>query len=113
MKYEVHITIEPPGPSTSDQEWIDWDAFVKSSAELGWKASVFEHDEVDGIAGKWFLSYASDNRDHIMAETQGMAHGLECSSLTVLRVKLEQTLFDTKDGDVVDNMVSTIVEREL
>lgn len=105
MKYEAHITVEP-------HDEFGYDTFARLS-DVGWRASKFEHDDVDGIAGKWFLSHASDNRDAIMTEVQGMAHGLACSGFTVLRTKLEETLFDTKDGDDLDNMVGLVVLRDL
>lgn len=106
MKYEAHITCEPHS-EYSFQE------FVEAAKVWGWKASKFEHDDVDGIAGKWFLSHASDNRDAIMSEIQGMVHSLESADQTVLRAKLEETLFDTKDGDKVDELVTLVVQRDL
>lgn len=102
MKYEAHITVEP-GCDTVE---LTYEEFVARSAESMWKASKFEHDDVDGIAGKWFLSASADNRDVIVMGVAGMVHGLECSGFTVLRWKIEETLYDSKAGDNLDAVIS-------
>jgi hypothetical protein len=91
MKYEAHITVQP----SAEHSYAEFAAALR---ELGWKPSMFEHDEVDDIAGKWFVSYASDDRDEIINEVKGMIHGLSCAGEEVLRWKIEQTLFDSKAG---------------
>lgn len=98
--YEAHITVEP-GCDTVELTYED---FVARSDELGWKASKFEHDDVDGIAGKWFVSLRSNSRARIVLETQGMVHGLECSGFSVLRWKIEQTVADSKLGDTLEDL---------
>jgi hypothetical protein len=90
--YESHITVSPK------EIEISYSQFSNRSSELGWKTSKFEHDDVDGIAGKWFLSYRSKSRETIITETAGMVHGLICSGFEVLRWKIEQTVADSKLG---------------
>jgi hypothetical protein len=71
----------------------------------GWKASMFEEDEVDNIAGKWFASFRHENSDTIIAEVKGMVAGLgEVAGLKVERWKIEWTLFDSKLGHELENM---------
>src|SRR6187455_1929922 len=48
LYYEVHITVEPK-PLTTYEEFVD-------NLPSMWRASKFEHDDVDHIQGKWFLS---------------------------------------------------------
>lgn len=106
MKYEAHITCEPSDEYTYEE-------FVAAAKVWGWKASRFDHDDVDGIAGKWFCSYGSDDRDKIIAELQGLVHGMEAAGTPVIRAKLEETLFDTKHGDTIDKIVDVVVMRDL
>lgn len=94
MKYEAHITVEPMVAESFSYE--DFAAYV---AEAGWRASKFEHDDVDGIAGKWFLSCAYDERDVICRRTTHSVEHLTKRGFTVLRWKIEETLFDSKHGD--------------
>lgn len=103
MKYEAHITVEPSDKYVHGIS-MDYAEFVERNAELGWKASKFEHDDVDEIAGKWFLSYGHDDFRTIVNELKGMVHGLSCSGFNVLRAKLEETVFDTKHGDLIDEL---------
>ena len=101
---EAHITVEPRDFSNVDDAfWIAYGDFVARSLELGWRASKFDHDDVDGIAGKWFLT-RNGPRGDIGQELIGMVHGLECSGFTVLRSKIELVLFDTKVGHELDSL---------
>lgn len=97
LDYEMHITVEP-GCDTVELSYED---FVQRSKELDWKASKFEHDDVDGIAGKWFISAHCATFDSAMNCIRSMVHGLECSGFSVLRAKVEHIVFDTKKGDVL------------
>lgn len=100
-EYEMHLTLEPMDSADMYREKLSWEEFVKRSAELGWKASKFEHDDVDGIAGKWFLTSHADTEAGALSEIRGMAHGLSSSDFTVLRAKVEHVIFDTKAGDTL------------
>lgn len=97
--YEAHLTVTPK----SGQRWVgpvdmSYMDFADRSAEVGWKASMFEHDDVDDVAGKWFLSARNTDADAIINEVKGMVHGLTCSDYTVERWKIEWTLYDSKLG---------------
>lgn len=91
--YEIHLTLTAGGGE------LTYEQFVQRSKELGWKASVFEHDDVDGIAGKWFLTTHASSEPQAIDLVKGMVHGLECSDFTVERSKIELIIFDTKRGD--------------
>lgn len=98
MKYEAHITVEP-----MQAEGFYYEDFADAIQSDGWRASKFDHDDVDGIAGKWFMSYASDDRLTICAETRNMVRRLKSQEFTVLRWKVEETLFDSKHGDQLED----------
>lgn len=96
MTYEMHLTVTPPvddGPS--------YEEFVAINSMLGWKASMFDHDDVDGIAGKWFLTSHAVSEARAIAALRAIAHGIECSGMTVERAKVERVVFDTKTGDTL------------
>jgi hypothetical protein len=98
VKYEAHITVEPyTGPG------MTWGRFVDYLFPHRWRAGMFEHDDVDGIAGKWFMSMASDDRQTITTETRNMVRFLEADHFKVLRWKVEETLFDSKHGDQLED----------
>jgi hypothetical protein len=67
--------------------------------EFEWKASRFEVDEVDDIAGKWFMSARDTNYLRLFHRTQGMVYSLGQADTEVLRYKIEETLIDSKCGD--------------
>lgn len=99
MKYEAHITVEP-----MVAESFSYEDFAENVLRHRWRASKFDHDDVDGIAGKWFISYASDDRLTITTETRNMVRFLEAEGFTVLRWKVEETLFDSKHGDALEDV---------
>lgn len=101
MKYEAHITVEP---ATGEGD-VSFERFAEVVQQGGqWRASKFEHDDVDGMAGKWFMSYASDDRNNIFQVTQDTVAGLKDAGATVLRWKIEETLFDTKGNGALERM---------
>lgn len=95
MTHEMHITVEP------DTSIVTYNEFVERSKELDWKASMFDHDDVDGIQGKWFLTNHAASYDAALNELKGMVHGLSCSGFEVTRAKVEHIVFDTKRGDTL------------
>lgn len=97
-KYECHVTVEPYCAG------FTWGTFCDLSVAAEWKPSVFEIDEVDDIAGKWFMSYASDSRELIIQRMKTAVAELEKRGLTVLRWKLEETMFDSKHGDKLEEV---------
>lgn len=95
--YEAHITVEP-------HDEMPYGEFVESARELGWKASIFEADEVDHADGKWFLSCSSAARNTLINEVKGMVHGLSSSGFEVARWKIEATVADSKLGHELDHI---------
>lgn len=106
MKYEAHITVEPVALSTPEGELEQWNIFCALVNGADWRVSKFDHDEVDGIAGKWFLTYGSDHRDIIMMRTYAAHEGLVSRGYTVLRWKVEETVYDSKAGADIDELRS-------
>lgn len=100
MKYEAHITVEPTDEHTFEQ-------FAQDCKEICWNASMFEHDDVDGIAGKWFMSYASDDRSDMVNAVRSTVEALE-QSVTVLRWKVEKTLYDSKEGHGLNDLCGSL-----
>lgn len=100
--FEAHLTVEQA--DQADMFMPTFMDFAIRSKEIGWKASRFDHDDVDGAVGKWFLSFRADYRSDIINETKGMIHSLECSGLTVLRWKIEQTVADSKLGHSIEEL---------
>lgn len=96
---EAHITVEPG----CDAVEITYEGFVDRSKEVGWRASMFDHDDVDGIAGKWFLTQ-NGTLGELRNGLPSMVHGLECSGFSVLRAKLEIIYFDTKLGGTWEDL---------
>lgn len=96
MKFEAHITVEP-------HTGLSYESFTRMS-DVGWRASKFDHDDVDGIAGKWFLTMGSDDRNLIVVELQVMVAGLQETGFVVTRWKLEKTIADSKDGDLLTHL---------
>ncbi len=99
LYFEAHITVRPPSTEEQYRSREGWDQFADTSRELGWRASKFEVDEVDDATGLWFLSTRHESYEHILAELQGMVHGLGWSDFEVVRYKIEDTLLDSKSGD--------------
>lgn len=97
--FEAHITFQPD-ISEMYREKASYELFAETMSELGWRASKFEHDDVDGIAGKWFVSFRSEHYSVIENEVRGMINGLSANG-TVERYKIEETLLDSKCGDVL------------
>lgn len=99
MRYEAHITVEPDPEHT-------YEDFVASTKIWGWKASRFDHDDVDDIAGKWFISMASDNRPKICQCLLEAVTDIVSTGGVVLRWKLEETIIDSKDeGSDINDLI--------
>jgi hypothetical protein len=90
--FEAHITVEPHPEHTFEE-------LAEMCREFEWKASRFEVDEVDDIAGKWFMSARDTNYLRLFHRTQGMVYSLGQADTEVLRYKIEETLIDSKCGD--------------
>ena len=92
---EIHLTVEP-----MVAESFSYEDFAEAASEDGhWKASKFEHDDVDNIEGKWFLTARADTQAEAMALLLAKVEELREHEFVVLRAKIEDTVFDTKHGD--------------
>jgi|SRR6185369_3326168 len=95
LYYEAHITFEP-----AKSEGYTYENFASGMRALGWRASKFEHDDVDGIAGKWFVSARDKSYSRLKGRVVGMVNGLSyCGK--VMRYKIEETMLDSKEGDTL------------
>lgn len=101
---EMHITVEPKrltvGPGSEQM-------FRDLHADEAWRFSSFSEDDVDGIQGKWFLTARADTQAEAMAQLLDKVEGLSNGHFTVLRAKIEDTVFDTKHGDLLRASVMT------
>ena len=91
MIYELHLTVTPV-ESCRDS--------LTQAAE-GWKFSCFDEDEVDGIAGKWFLTTHRALGTTAHSDIFKTASSLRELGFNVERAKIERVMFDTKTGDIV------------
>jgi hypothetical protein len=96
LYYEAHVTVEDSG--------VDWPEFAAAARHNGWRASRFSEDEVDDMSGKLFLSA----RDQDLATITGLidkeVRELEDAGLRVLRWKIEDTVADSKHGDLLEEV---------
>lgn len=91
--YELHITVE----AGDDFEKFRH-ACIRQTAHI-WRASRFEIDDVDNMDGKWFASYRTKEIHVAMAALRDMRETLQWTGHKILRMKIEDTLFDTNYGD--------------
>lgn len=90
---EMHITVEPAVMSTTE--------FRELVAGDDWLFSAFSEDDVDGIQGKWFLTSRAPTQAQAMTMLVDKVTELRDLGLTVSRAKIEDTVFDTKHGDIL------------
>lgn len=101
LYFEAHITVDPK-PTTEmyrNKNLADYGVFCTAAEVLGWKCSKFDHDDVDGIAGMWFMSAKSERWDVIQVDVLNTVETLEAAGWTVTRAKIENAVWDTKYGD--------------
>jgi hypothetical protein len=96
--YELHITVTPLDPRL-------YPDFTGMANAMGWKTSMFDHDEVDDIAGKWFMTTHAADRMRASDKLCAMVAFLR-PSFTVERAKIEHIVFDTKRGDTFEEMIN-------
>ncbi len=89
--FEAHLTVTP-------RRGHDFEAFSSHVQQLGWRASTFEADEVDGAAGKWFASARSTFCEDIIVAVKHAVAKLQHAGWEVERWKVEYTLWDSKLG---------------
>jgi hypothetical protein len=93
--YELHITVTPNG---------ELDKFTSVARGLGWKTSSFDHDEVDDIAGKWFMTAHCHTAETAKQALVNAGNRLTRSGYEVERAKIEYVVFDTKRGDSTEEL---------
>lgn len=99
LYYEAHITVEVPDSAWQYAEKFGYEAFCVAAEGMGWKASKFEYDDVDNIAGMWFMSAKDNVRDNLKKDVYNTLEALEGFGLTVARWKIEKAILDSKYGD--------------
>lgn len=96
LYYEAHITVEP-----LEAESFSYSDFADAIAQdhKSWRASKFEHDDVDNIADKWFLSAKCNELDAIKWAVRTMLADLRSHGFVIERWKIEEAVLDSKHGD--------------
>lgn len=91
LYFEAHLTVEATA--------LSFDYFRKRFSDDEWSVSQFSDDDVDGIAGKWFITAKSASRANIISMVKDKYSELSDRGYVVLRWKIEETVFDSKHGD--------------
>lgn len=101
LYFEAHITVDPSPTEAMyrNKTPVDYESFCFAAEALGWKCSKFDHDDVDGIAGMWFMSAKSGKWEVIQVDVLNTVATLEAAGYTVARAKIENAVWDTKYGD--------------
>lgn len=101
LYFEAHITVDPKPTEEMyrNKNLRDYSVFVTAAGHLGWKCSKFEHDDVDQIAGMWFMSYKTWDFQEMREAVTTAVETLEAAGWTVARAKIENAVWDTKYGD--------------
>lgn len=89
LYYEAHITVEPIERGT-----IHWDNFNDLAATKDFRVSTFTMD-----GAKDFMSCRDESLRSICERVADMVRSIERGGWTVLRWKIEDTLFDSNRGD--------------
>lgn len=92
LYYEAHITCDSGN---------DFDEFTTIAKYNGWRSSRFDEDNVDFYNGKWFLSYRETDLKTMKSSIKLIINELKQAGYSVIRWKIEDTLFDSKYGDVL------------
>jgi hypothetical protein len=90
----MHVTVTP----LDERLYGD---FTSMANAFGWKTSKFDHDDVDDITGKWFMTSHADTEDEARSALSWCVETLAQYGLTVERHKIEHVIFDTKRGDTL------------
>jgi len=93
LYYEAHITIEPQVGETFAER------LQECAESKGWRMSAFLMLQAHLDPPKAFVSYRSEQLRDICEAVADMARTLERCGFTVLRWKIEDTLFDSNRGD--------------
>lgn len=96
LYFEAHVTVRPHKVAPEL-----WETFVKRAEYNNMRASRFDVDEVDHYDGAWFLSARDTDYNKLFELIRGCKESLEALGYEFIRAKIEDTLFDTKHGDVL------------
>jgi hypothetical protein len=91
--FEAHITVDAKEPE-------QWEEFTNIQP-YSFKHSKFDVDEVDSYHGKWFMSARNEYLDELKLDMSLAMIKLKNAGYNVIRWKIEDTLFDSKYGDVI------------
>lgn len=103
LYYEAHVTVESRD-ALEDMLTDPWGAFKLIAHSCGWRPSKFSEDEVDDYHGKWFLSWRGEDLDATITAVRAMVGALRRGGYEVLRWKIEDTVYDSKHGDLPQMM---------
>ena len=98
LYHEAHVTVQPG--------LIEVEEFRRLFGSGLWRFSVFQTDDVDHVQGMWFISCRQQSLSAIREMVATMVESLRTAGLTVLRAKIEDTILDTKYGDVLTTRVT-------
>lgn len=93
LYYEAHVTVEPQVGETFRER------LENVAKDKGWHVSSFlmlKHDNYDA-----FISFRGESLRKTCEAVQDVVRTLERCGFTVTRWKIEDTLFDSKRGDVL------------
>lgn len=96
LYFEAHITCDR---GTSE---ISWPAFCEIAKEGDWKASKFDQDDVDGYHDKWFMSARDTDFESLKKRIAVTISRLTLANFNVIRWKIEDTILDSKYGDMLE-----------
>lgn len=92
LYYELHITLDAGD---------NFDDFLKICNKMDWRGSRFSEDEVDHYHGKWFASNRCTRESSIKIWLKQAIEAFQEAGYTVVRWKAEDTLLDSKYGDLL------------
>ncbi len=92
LYYEAHITVDAGD---------DWQHFIET-VPSSYRCSKFDEDQVDNYHGKWFCSARGTALEDFKGDLSETINTLTENGYNVIRWKIEDTLLDSKHGDVLD-----------
>jgi len=97
LYFEAHITVDRP----EHVGMLFWERFVRIGEKYDWKCSKFDQDDVDGYHDKWFMGARDTDFEQLKIRMKDTIKTLTEFWFNVIRFKIEDTLLDSKYGDVL------------
>lgn len=94
LYFEAHITVD----QKADEFWTEFVNIYPSY----FRHSKFDVDDVDNYHGKWFMSARSEELESMKELIKNAIDILNTFGYNVVRWKIEDTLLDSKYGDILD-----------